>query len=239
MDMRITEQELADKILRAIQTKTPFAVARYGDGEYAVANPCDLTEMCYIKHLGFIPESRSRRTISNLVKDSIHGLDVIGITTLTTGYWGDSRVYFEGLAEQPIVSLDFHTYFNENHITEKLIRSADKLLYISGHTINFGRFKNLKDIIRVEIPLQHCKYPNQKPYWPDYFNFVMKFLSKKDLTGYLCFVGAGFIGKPFMMTIKNQGGIAVDFGSNMDRLAGYVIRGAKGKTATPDNTYKL
>lgn len=239
MDTRITEQELADRILRAIKTKTPFAVARYGDGEYAVANSCDLTEMCYIKHLGFVPESRSRRIIGELVRGSIHGLDVIGITTLTTGYWGDSKTYFEALAEQPIVSLDFHTFFNEHKITEKLIRSADKLLYISGHEINFGKFKNLKEVIHVEIPLQHCKYPNQKPYWPDEFKRVMRYIESKDLTGYLCFIGAGFVGKPFMMAIKNRGGVAVDLGSNMDRLAGYVIRGAKGKTATPDNTFKL
>ena len=239
MATRITEQDLADKIIAAVKTKTPFAVARYGDGEYAVAVPCRLTDLCYQKHLGYIPDARSKKTISRLIRDSIHGLDVIGITTLQTRFWGDSRVYFEGLSEQPIVSLDFHTFFNENHITEQLIGAAEKVLYISGHTINFEKFKNLKDIIHIQIPLQHCKYPNQKPYWPDYFNRTMKYIASHDLTGYLCFIGAGFIGKPFMMAIKNQGGVAVDFGSNMDRLAGYVIRGAKGKTATPDNTYKL
>jgi len=239
MATRITEPELAHKILRAIKTRTPFAVARYGDGEYVVTVPCELTNVSYQKHLGYIPDARSKRTISRLVKESIHGLDVIGITTIQTGYWGKSKVYFEGLAEQPIVSLDFHTFFNENHITEQLIGAADKVLYISGHTINFEKFKNLHEIIRVPIPLQHCKYPNQKPYWPDYFNRTMKYIASHDLTGYLCFIGAGFIGKSFMMAIKNQGGIAVDFGSNMDRLAGYVIRGAKGKTATPDDTYKL
>ena len=237
--MRITEQELADQILKAIQTRTPFAVARYGDGEYVVAEQCDVTKISYIKHLGYVPDARSRKTISELIKGSIKGLDVIGITTLTTGNWGNSRVYFEALAEQPIVSLDFHTWFNENNITEQLIKAADKMLYISGHEINFERFANLKDIIHVEIPLQHCKYPDQKQYWPEYYNHVMRYLRTKDLTGYLCFVGAGFIGKPFMMAIKNQGGIAVDLGSNMDRLAGYVIRGINGRVANPDNTYKL
>lgn len=237
--MRITEQELADRILQAIKTQTPFAVARYGDGEYAVSVPCGLTENCYLKHLGYVPDKKSLKIIGDLVIESIKGLDVIGITTLTSGYWGKSREYFEGLAEQPIVSLDFHTWFNENQITEKLLRAADKVLYISGHQINFERFDNLKDIVHIEIPLQHCKYPRQKQYWPGYYNHVMRYLRKKDLTGYLCFVGAGFIGKPFMMAIKNQNGVAVDFGSNMDRLAGYVIRGINGRTANPDNTYKL
>ena len=58
MATRITEQDLADKIIAAVKTKTPFAVARYGDGEYAVAVPCGLTDLCYQKHLGYIPDAR-------------------------------------------------------------------------------------------------------------------------------------------------------------------------------------
>jgi hypothetical protein len=42
-----------------------------------------------------------------------------------------------------------------------------------------------------------------------------------------------------MMELKNRGGIAIDLGSQMDRLAGYVIRGKSGKVATKDNEFKL
>jgi len=229
---------LSAMILSAIKQETPFAVARYGDGEYAICVDCYLTEDCYNVHLGYVPSSKERDAIKNGILNSIHGLDVIGITDSEEDIWGDSKVYFEGLAEQPIVTLDFHTYFTENGITERLLWSAEKVLYISGHTLNLDKFR-FKDVIHLEIPLQSSKYKEDRKYYPEIFDDTMRKISTLNLRGYLCLVGAGFVGKPFMMAIKNQGGVAVDLGSNMDKLAGYVIRGSGAHTAVKSDKYKL
>lgn len=239
MEMRITEFELGTMIILALIENKPFAVARYGDGEYAVCYDCHLTDNCYMKHLGYVPKEKERNRIRAGVLDSINGLDAIGITTLKENLWGASRVYFEDLSNMPVVSLDFHSYFLKHGILDTILKRTKKLLYISGHEINFARFSNIESILHLEIPLQVCKYKEERKYYPEYFNNTMEAIKKLDLTGCLCLVGAGFVGKPFMMALKNQGGVVVDLGSNMDRLAGYVIRGPEGRTANISLKYKL
>ena len=237
--MRVSEIELFEAILKSLQDQTPFAVARFGDGEYSVVEECELTDSTYIKHIGYMPTDKEKIAIGQGVLNTIPSLDYIGITLRAHGFWGLSRKYFEGIATQSIVSLDFHTYFLENGLITQIVEKATKLLYISGHDINFKKFSNLKEVIHLEIPLQYCKYPEARKYYPEYFNKTMDAIKGMDLTGYLCFVGAGYIGKPFMGAIKERGGVAVDLGSVMDRLAGYIIRGAIGQYGTPDKKYKL
>lgn len=227
-------------ILESITLETPFAVARYGDGEFIVTqlnHPA--INVSYEKHFGFTPSDKVKIQIRENVLKSVIGLDVIGITELSSGTWGDSRVFWEMHAKQPIVSLDFHSYFAQHGITEMILRKSKKLLYISGHTINFQKFENLQEIVHLDIPLQQCKYNDNRVYFPQYFDKIMNSINGMDLTGWTCLVGGGFVGKPFMVAIKKRGGVAIDLGSHMDRLAGYVIRGTHGKIATIDTTFKL
>ena len=55
--------------------------------------------------------------------------------------------------------------------------------------------------------------------YPDIFLEIKNDIERTDFTGVTVFVGAGFIGKQYVSMIHRNGGVAIDVGSVMDRLA--------------------
>lgn len=60
----------------------------------------------------------------------------------------------------------------------------------------------------------------------DIFDGILKYVDKLgDLRGWLCWSGAGFVGKPYPVWLADRGCVALDIGSVFDRFAGRITRG--------------
>ena len=236
----ITSNTLYQFILTSLDVKRSVSCCRFGDGEYLVANMTG--DVSYRKHLGYIPDVKEQHEISENIILAARCCDMMGVTQNTGKQWGASRDYFLNLNTNAIITMaDYHTEFLEKGYLDEILKLVDKLLYISGHNLTKGfrrKYPNIKTIKRINIPLQYKYYGNQiKKHYPDTFNETIKALQSEDLTGYLVLVGAGFVGKMYVIEAARSGAVAVDMGSVFDRLSGKITRGKlKG---TESKEYKL
>lgn len=242
----ITTPKLFELISEHLAHKEPLSVIRYGDGEYLVMtgigqeNP--IHAIPYNKHLGYIPDYQIRKQISNNLYESIYQADIIGVTQNTGSKWNKTNRFFMDLInDKKHCSADYHTEMLINGYLDKLLKKAENLAIVTGHDLSKPlkrRYPNLKNILWYQIPLQHNYFGQQKNnHFPHAYHKVIDGIKISDLKGFLCLVGAGFVGKPYINHLKASGGIAVDIGSVFDRLAGHITRG-KNK-GLKDTTYNL
>nr|NQU90508.1 hypothetical protein [Bacteroidota bacterium] len=114
---------------------------------------------------------------------------------------------------------------------DHLFSQFKKVLIITGHDLAERiayKYPHLKEVAKIIIPKQPKYFKETRIHYPDVFNETMLRIESLNLKGYLCLVGAGFIGKPYIVKCAERGGIAIDIGSVFDKWAGYVTRG-KGK----------
>ena len=224
----ISNEILFKFILTSIEAKRQLSVCRFGDGEYLVANMNG--DISYRKHLGYIPDLIEQQEISNNIITAARTCDVMGITQNTKKNWDSARNYFKGLVTDNIVcSADYHNEFLEKGYLDKILHATTKLLYISGHNLTKGfynKYHSITDIRRLNIPLQYKYFGGDvRKHYPGTYNETLNKLKSMDLTGWTVLVGAGFIGKPYIIEAARSGAVAVDIGSVFDRLAGHITRG--------------
>lgn len=235
----ISEIELYNIIREKLANQEPFSVIRCGDGEMLAMKSLDkndvedIENVPFLKHIGYIPEKKDKEIIINNIKTSINNCDILGITNNVGKKWTESKNFFKELTNnnKTYVSADFHHFWVENKIIIDLLRKTKKLFYISGHDLD-ERFENIgvEDVDKLIIPKQVKYFGSQKiNHYPDEYFRIIDEITKKNLSGKLCLVGGGFIGKYYVDLIKNSGGVGIDIGSAFDLMSGFKTRGTRGK----------
>jgi hypothetical protein len=93
----------------------------------------------------------------------------------------------------------------------------------------------LDDIAVYQVPSQHAlrevdgRYEaalHGIPIWPDVHARLHDELTVRE-SGEVFLVGAGMFGKDLCIRIREAGGLALDLGSALDRIAGKITRGSK------------
>lgn len=64
------------------------------------------------------------------------------------------------------------------------------------------------------------------PIWPDFYRELESRIEVRT-EGEIFLIGAGLLGKGLCIQVREQGGIALDMGSTLDRMAGKTTRGSK------------
>lgn len=130
----------------------------------------------------------------------------------------------KGVLKEKILA-SAHFYFSILSHMEQLFTAAEKVIAVTNN-------KNAGDVLReryparpiieipVGIPTQKEGPPSTKP---DFLQKVRTSLPE-DLRGCFCLVGAGIWAEIYCSWIKQKGGVAVDFGSGFDLLAGRMTR---------------
>lgn len=93
----------------------------------------------------------------------------------------------------------------------------------------------LEDVAAYQVPSQHDARDIDDAYeaalhderiWPDAHARVCSELAVRE-AGEVFFVGAGMFGKDLCIRVRDQGGIALDLGSALDRMVGKITRGPR------------
>lgn len=259
MEINLTSEDVLKIINEKLSLYEPFLAIRYGDGEAILLENKEKNhvESIFQRQLGTTLKQGDIEVIrDNLIK-AIDNADLLGIPTIghikAGGYWAKSIDILNNtccISTNLIGSIDFHYEFlqnwaNKTSCYDLLLNNIKELYIISCRDISEGFKKrfgidNVKTIITPpEIMFEHNKYIGKSHYPDRFFEIKDEILSMNNLSGKLLLYGAGFVGKIYGLFWKNQGGVAVDIGSILDRFAGKVTRG-KGRSATAfDLTYKL
>ena len=238
--------QLQELILDSIKQKKALALCRFNDGEYICTQPNHwYYKQLFLGQLGYFPSEQHRTEIVNNLLDSINGCDVVGITSNEGDTWKETREFFLSKLNknQKTCSVDFHHEFLLENKYDEIFKVSKKLLIISGYDLSEQfklKYPNLEEIKTLQITnAQWMRIGIKVIHYPDIYNNVINEINKMDLTGYLCIIGAGFVGKKYINYCKKQGAVALDVGSTFDRWAGYGTRGPQGLKLSIDATYKI
>jgi hypothetical protein len=93
----------------------------------------------------------------------------------------------------------------------------------------------LDDVVVYQVPSQHAMRDvdgayesalHGVPIWPDAHSRIRSELTVRE-RGEVFLVGAGLFGKDLCIRVRDLGGIALDLGSALDRVAGKITRGPR------------
>lgn len=245
MNINCDFNQVLEKIIECLNTKTPFLALRYGDGEAILLKNKDKTaiEHIFFRQLNEIPVKANVDKIRNNLIETLNNADLIGIPTKyhlrIGGYWTESLDIMKEFCLVKTTnfgSIDFHYEFLRKWETkescyDKLLANTKELFIISCRDLakGFSKRFNIENVTILQVPpemmFEEKKFVGKKHY-PDRFQEICQIIENLgDLKGKLLLYGAGFVGKIYGLNWKNRGGVAVDIGSVFDVLAGKNTRG--------------
>lgn len=251
----MTSDELFKHIESCLNTGKSVSVLRYGDGESFILNAYnDAHMMQYVleRQLGYIPDGVTCRDIRNRLIEAYKNCDIIGIPVNNRymrdpeSSWAKAKGILERnvpIKKQIYTDIDFHSQFLERGYFDQLLKSVDRIFYISCRNIHLSlleKYPNLKTAHGYHIAPE-MKFSSEYtgiPHLKDIEN-VRNWIGSMNVKGSLCLFGAGVIGKIYGNWFRDAGGIAIDIGSVMDSWSGLKTRGEGRGVDVIDNTFRL
>lgn len=229
-------------LLNKITGTNPLSVVRYGDGEAMILNgfkDISAVKLVMKRQLGFIPPLDDIEAIRQNLITAYKEADIIGIPINTRlhdkeSYWYkafgilNEAVGIENLSGKEYAGIDvFYEWLDEGHF-DKLLTGIDTLVYISCRNLDeqFKSRYNIKNIYSFQIAPER-KFTSYEgiAHYPDQFNQIKRWVTKVPVSGNVCLVGAGVIGKIYNSWLKDLGGTSIDIGAVFDMWAGRFTRG--------------
>lgn len=249
-DRTLSKAEAVNWLRRRLQAAEPAAAVRFGDTEARLmtAMPSDDGAMQMWNEMlgregGLSLLPRELLEVRARVRFAYSQADVLGILPRKQPT-GDHRALMESLLEP---NTDAHSVGKPAPLIASCMVGYQLLADLPGllkgvrvSVISCRDVKpvleerwGLEDVAVYQVPSQYeCRdvdgayeaTMHDVPIWPDAHNRVSAKLTVRE-TGELFLVAAGVFGKDLCIQVREQGGIAVDMGSAIDRLAGKVTRG--------------
>jgi hypothetical protein len=226
------KQEVYSWLLQNKKNKTPFCFSRFGDGEGVFAFPKWNMPETYnelsIKHWCEVPDAKTQKSIELNIKKTFKECDLAGLPSFSdtimnfkTDLWCKTREsFFKFHQRENLFEMEIHLEMLQDKFFEKMIK-GEKVFYVSCRNVDdILKQKGATETEHFAISPQF-KYEKTKPDVALFkqLPFIEKELKNKDLTGWLCFLGAGVAGKHLGLIMRERGGMVMDIGSILDYWA--------------------
>lgn len=244
-------KELVAWLRRSIEERDPAAAIRFGDAEarllshdLAAAEPRAVVLEHLTRESGRELDASDALELRVLVREAFDGADVLGIQPRARAT-GDHAAQMERLADlnvQRTAGGRPAALLADCMLGHRLIAELPKML--AGRRVSVISCRDVKpvlddwgvaDVAVYQIPSQYearlvdGTYEaamHGVPIWPDRIVEVEAELAVRE-PGEVFLIGAGIFGKHLAIRVRERGGIALDMGSALDRLAGRITRGPR------------
>jgi hypothetical protein len=249
----LSKEQVVRLVHRCAAELTPLAVVRFleGEGRLLVADPSDKTSMKVAirklrRQTGLTFSPGEMLKVRALVMKALDEADVVGIQADESFHeehleWMDriADVYRSRLRQGRDPALVTHSRCNGDlyEALPSLLDSQKRVSAISCRDLrptlegDYG----VTDVAIYQIPSQYVVRGVDGPYeqamhdvaiWPDFYQQLQARISVRA-RGEIFLIGAGLFGKELCIRVRERGGIALDMGSALDRMAGKTTRGRK------------
>lgn len=248
--MTLSNEEILSRILE----RKPLSIIRAGDGEKIVLDGFkDDSEFNKVlkRQLGFSPPIEHALQIRDNLITAYREADIIGVpmqknlSDLNQNWKAVEKTLetYIPIRTELKCSMDVFYDFLYAGDFDKILSGIKVLNYISCRNLNeqFARTWNIKQV-NSYIIAPEAKFTSGydgEVHYPTQYNKAQWWMSKCEIEGAICLVGAGFIGKQYCNWFKNRGGIALDIGAVMDLWAGKATRGKDRGLDAERLDYKL
>jgi hypothetical protein len=255
----LSRKQTVDLVSRWIRQQTPVAVVRFleGEGRLLAADPNDERSMRVAirklrRQTGLTFSPGEMLKVKSLVMEALDRADILGIRSNGSFHpehqaWIDliARIYENRVSEgrEP-------AYLGSCLLKHDLYAALPTLLH--GQTrLSVVSCRNLKPVMESDFGIKNVtvyQTPSQYvmrdvdddyeaklhgvPIWPDFYYDLKSRLKVHD-RGEVFLVGAGLFGKGLCIDIRSQGGIALDMGSVLDKMANKTTRGRNRPDSRP------
>lgn len=245
-------------VRRSIATESPLALVRLGEGEARLlaANPGDApSERMAIKKLRrqtgltFSPEEMFK--VKGLIMKALDKADILGFRfspKFPDEYriWGEkiTQIYTERVEAGREPAYLTHCLINSDlyKALPELVKDRS-LSVVSCRDVrsNLEGQYGARDVAIYQVPSQYVVRDVDGDYesalhdvaiWPDFYWRLRERIEVRR-RGEIFLVGAGLFGKELCIHIRELGGIALDMGSALDKMACKVTRGDGRPTFRP------
>jgi hypothetical protein len=237
MNPFLPKEEIYNKLLSLKETKIPFCLLRFGDGEGLFAFPewnmPELYAKVCLKHWGEVPDQSEKQIIAGNIQKAFIRCDMAGLPPRVKSFmdfesdlWIKTHRSFTSLHEHPsLMRMDIHMEMLQDNFLDKMIAGQD-LFYISCRNVDELLIqKGAKSVQHLLISPQ-CKYEKNLPKEKLYRQIpaIEQQLKQTNLSKRICLLGAGVAGKHLGIILRDQGGMVLDIGSIFDYWAGVKSR---------------
>lgn len=245
-----------EEIFNTLKLGKPVSIIRAGDGEKIVLESnkgLPEYQLCIKsvmeRQMGYEPTMGDINKIRHNLIEAYSGADIVGIPaqknlSSLNKHWQDvEQVVKPYTTTNKFTSTDIGYEMLYNGMLKKWLKGKI-VTYISCRDIDAGLLqsygvKRVHSYIIAPEAKFTSTYKTGDKHFPEQFNKVEWWLDRAQVSGHVCLVGAGVIGKIYCNWMRDRGGIAIDLGAVFDLWAGFSTRGQQRGLDVIDNTYKL
>ncbi len=267
MNNLISKDNFANLVKLNLKNKSPFAFARYSDGEIMLLNRKEYQgeyDWAIKKLIGYNHTEEENVELSNYLVETLKKVDIIGFPTPRhlnrADFFSKGIEVFEKyvsgdlLDKRLLASIDvFYDWLGDAKLAESqalypdyfedILRDQEVVNIVSCRDLG-EQLKKKYNIGKVNsyIIAPEAKFTSGyegERHYPYQFKKIEEWIKSMDCTGQVCLVAGGVISKIYNIWFKEQGGISLDIGAVADLFAGKCTRGKKRGLDIEDDTFKL
>jgi len=230
------DSEVFGTIRDMVERSHPFALLRFGDGEgifcCGYSDFVKRYQQSSLKHWGQVPPLNYRYKIADdILKAFIHA-DIVGLPYDFKGQWWQFALAQFLRIDKDVrtypaykCGLNIHIELERSGVLSELIKGREVVVVGSRDIVKRLRQFGAKQVEWVKIAGQY-RFERTKPRTPFFMQLehIERELTRMDLEGKLCLLGAGVAGKHLGIIMRDRGGMVVDIGSVMDLWTGVMSR---------------
>jgi hypothetical protein len=245
---QLSRTALVAWIRRRIDAHEPAAVVRFADGEAKLLtaqlddeDSLEPSLRALKRETGISYSPAAAIQIKALVAFAFDGADVLGINYFPN-FSAESKGWLDWLAQhyadrvaagrRPPAALapclpdwdPLPKLLGGRRISVISCRDLKSVLETTWGVKDVAVYQVPSQYVRRDVDGDYERAMHDMPIWPDTHRRVCSELRVRE-PGEVFLVGAGLFGKDLCVRVRDHGGIALDMGSALDRLAGKVTRG--------------
>jgi len=223
-------------LLAFVEKSQPFALLRFGDGEglfcFQAKEHFEQYQRACVKHWGQVPTINYRYNIAESIMKAFLSTDIAGLPYYHKGAWWKYALNNFLLIDRDVRSfpavkcdLNIHIELDSSGILDQLIKGRDVVVLGCRNIERTLKSRGARNVKWLKISPQY-RFERRKPRKPFYrqVEAMEKEISKMDLRGKICILGAGVAGKYLGIWMRERGGMVLDMGSVLDKWSGVKSR---------------
>jgi GT-D fold-like domain len=251
--LNLSRRQAVRRIRCWIGEAAPAAVVRMGEGEgrLLAADPDDARSMDIAirklrRQTGLTFSRKEMLKVKALVMNALEEADVLGLRVSASfsdehKEWGEriAQAYADRVAQGRKPAYVTHCLLNSDlfKALPMLLEERRQVSVISCRDVKTTLEEDYgaRDVGVYQVPSQYVvrdvdgSYEaalHDVPIWPDFYRKLREQIAVRD-RGEVFLVGAGVFGKDLCIRVRDLGGIALDMGSTLDKMASKVTRGKR------------